>query len=277
MILTERAYAKINLFLDVTGRREDGYHEIVTLMHSVSLCDRIRINASFSDKRSIVIRSNNKSLKNDESNLIYKSALKYMLKFDINAKIKIDLRKIIPIGAGLGGGSSDAAAMLRAMNRIFKRADEGQLLSIAAEIGSDVPFCLVGGCALCSGRGEKIEPARINISPYLVIAIGESRVSTPEAYAMLDEKYQDFKKYNEEKGFYASADAPLYYNIFQSVINNKEIEAIKAIMHQGGAENTLMSGSGPSVVGVFSSPRRASLVKRALKRKGFLAFRCILK
>jgi len=187
----EKANAKINLFLDVTSRREDGFHDIKSVMQSVSLCDYIKLNAELSEVIEISITTNLSDLPLDENNLVYKSAAKYLKHFDITAKIDIDLEKHIPVGAGLGGGSSDAAATLRALNKIFGLATQTELLSMAAELGSDVPFCLVGGTAICTGRGERMEKIQGN-NYNLVISIGNERVSTPKAYSMLDIKYSNF-------------------------------------------------------------------------------------
>lgn len=273
MTVCEKAYAKINLFLDVTGRREDGFHNIVSLMQSVSLCDEITLTAVRSDKTEIDIRSSDKTLEVNENNLIYKSAAKYLSFFDFSADIKIDLEKRIPIGAGLGGGSSDAAATLRAMNKIFGFATEDQLLRMASEIGSDVSFCLVGGSAVCTGRGEIVTPRKLNIDKDIVISIGNSRVSTPKAYSLLDEKFGDFSRHNEENTP-LNPDAPVCYNIFESVINNDEIQKIKEIIAENNASVTLMSGSGPSVFGIFENEYSAKSAKEELIQNGFSAYLC---
>lgn len=273
MTVCEKAYAKINLFLDVTGRRDDGYHDVDTLMCSVSLCDTICLTASPSDKISITIKSDAPGLKNDESNLIYRAALKYLSKFKKTADIRIGLTKRIPIGAGLGGGSSDAAATLRAMNKIFGLATKMQLLEMAAELGSDVPFCVDGISAFCSGRGEVVRHQEIKKQSNIVIAIGEDRVSTPKAYALLDDKFGDFKENNARKSFPDMGNFP-HYNIFESVIKLDDIDIIKKIMTEKGARRTLMSGSGPSVFGIFGNCIEAYFAKRALKKRGFLAFKC---
>ena len=272
MKVVVKAYAKINLFLDVTGRRQDGYHEVNTLMRSISLCDDIHLEARPSDKTTITIICNDSFLDTGESNLIYKAALKYLLKFKIFADIKVHLVKRIPIGAGLGGGSSDAAATLRAMNKIFALATKEQLLEIAAELGSDVPFCIDGGSAFCSGRGEIIRPEKITMPSYVVVSIGKDRVSTPTAYAMLDERYGDFARYNEEKNI---PDGEwIYYNIFEFVIKLDEIRDARRILMENGASHALMSGSGPAVFGCFDSFFDASSAKAALKKNGLLAFKC---
>ena len=278
MTVFEKAYAKINLFLDVTGRRDDGFHDIVTVMHSVSLYDEIKLTTMPSGVRHITITSSDPSLPVDESNLVFKSAKKYMSHYNINDNVEILLDKHIPIGAGLGGGSSDAAATLRALNRIYGCATKDQLYPIAAELGSDVPFCIDGGCATCTGRGENIHKFDCEFNRYfryIVIAIGEGRVSTPKAYALLDGKYGDFKAYNKNKSFPDSGSMP-FYNIFESVIKHDEIDKIKHIMLENGALQTLMSGSGPSVFGGFKNFFAASLAAKKLKEQGYSAYKCRL-
>ena len=273
MTVNEKAYAKINVFLDVVSRREDGFHDIISIMQSISLCDEIALTATKSNETVISIESNEESLDNGESNLIYKSAAKYLSEFNINATVNVKLIKRIPIGAGLGGGSSDAAATLRAMNRIFGLATEEHLLDMASNLGSDVPFCLLGGCALCKGRGEKLSAFSFRLPGNLVIAIGESRVSTPKAYALLDEKYGDFKQHLQDNQLSEKGCVPIY-NIFESVISSNEIDEIKRILTDFGAEFTLMSGSGPSVFGGFSDSSDAVEAKKQLEEQGYLAFVC---
>jgi 4-diphosphocytidyl-2-C-methyl-D-erythritol kinase len=278
MTVTEKAYAKINLFLDVTGRRDDGFHDVITVMHSVSLCDVIELTAIPSSEGHITITSSDPTLPTDDSNLIYKSARKFMSHFDINDNIEIRLDKRIPIGAGLGGGSSDAAATLRALNKIYRSATKEQMLQMAAELGSDVPFCIDGGCATCTGRGENVHKSDCNFKGYyryIVIAIGESRVSTPKAYGLLDEKYGDFQSYNKNKSLSDMRSIPIY-NIFESVIHYDEIDKIKEIMLDSGARDTLMSGSGQSVFGGFKNIFSASIAEKKLKKEGYSAYKCRL-
>ena len=284
MILTEMAFAKINLYLDVLGRREDGFHDILSVMHSVSLADTINVSAEASDVTEITLATNDSSLPVDESNIVYRAAGAYLSYFNIDAKVKVTIDKIIPIGAGLGGGSSDAAATLRALNRIFHRADKDQLLEIASALGSDVTFCLLGGLAVCVGRGEIVNQLPASEKRNFVIAIGESRVSTPKAYAALDEMYDNFeaaRNHDVHKNTHRIAnmlesdvlDIP-NYNIFENVIKTDEIEKIKEIMTKNGAERVLMSGSGPSVFGKFADSSHADDACRALVDSSYTAFVC---
>ena len=237
MTVCEKAYAKINLFLDVTARRDDGFHDILSVMHSVSLADLISVDADYSDETRILLSTDSSDLSPDSSNLAYKAAEKYLDYFGIKADVSIRLEKHIPIGAGLGGGSSDAAATLRALNRIFNKADTEQLIELASELGSDVPFCVVGGASVCVGRGETFNQLSTTQKFDFVIAIGEGRISTPKAYAALDELYNNFLSPRDPMVHsYAQRivdmmendafDIP-HYNVFEDVIKLDEISKIK--------------------------------------------------
>lgn len=270
MTVIEKAYAKINLFLDVTERRDDGFHNIVSIMQSVSLADTITLEAKKSNEKSICISCDDPELPIDQNNLIYKAAQKYLEYFGIDAEINVYLEKMIPVGAGLGGGSSDAAATLRALDKIFGLSWGDELLTIAAELGSDVPFCLIGGRAFCTGRGEKMEPITDYPINHFVISIGNEKISTPMAYRALDEKYNNF-------------DGSIYipkeydggvYNLFESVTIIDDIAKIKEMMIKNRAEYTLMSGSGPSVFGIFKNEKDAKEVAQILNSHGFVAHYC---
>ena len=285
MTVTEMAYAKINLYLDVLGRRDDGFHDILSVMHSVDLCDRVVLSADTSDKTKIKITTNIQSLPVDEGNIVYRAVRKYLSYFSIDAVVNVTLDKMIPIGAGLGGGSSDAAATLRAMNKIFGMADIDQLCLLASDLGSDVPFCLFGGLYLSGGRGEKLLRLEKFISDTFVIAIGEERVSTPRAYAELDNKYNNFANrdvddissmYRNMIADFANGDGEMVplYNIFEQVSHLDEIDEIKKIMSKNRAEYTLVSGSGPSVFGRFVEESDAEVACGELLDNGFTAFVC---
>ena len=184
----EMAYAKINLYLDCIGTRSDGFHEIKTIMHSLSLGDAVTVMVVSRDRQSIRMHlDGNRHLPTDSKNLAYSAAALFLERAAINADILIKLDKKIPISAGLAGGSSDAAATLRALNRLFGKCfTEKALLSMAAELGSDVPYCLLGGTALCEGRGERITRLDSSIKLHTVVAVDNEHISTPMAYRMLD-------------------------------------------------------------------------------------------
>ena len=282
--VTENAYAKINLYLDVTSRRADGFHTVKSVMHTVSLSDTVEITA-FSSEKTVLELSCLPSgvLMEDGDNLVLRAAKSYLEKAGIQARLKITLRKNIPLSAGLAGGSADAAATLRALNRLYENClSDDELLSLAAYLGSDVPFCLVGGTALCEGRGEMLTPIDNNASLHLVIAKGEEQISTPTAYAALDRDYEGFDggEYHGEEHLsellssLASGRAPTsLYNIFESVIEPtaQSITRIKSIMLECGALSVLMSGSGPSVFGIFEDTSRRTETIDALRSAGYFA------
>ena len=267
MTVKECAYAKVNLFLDVVARRDDGFHDIKSVMHSVSLSDYLTISAENSLETSVILTTNIPNLSVGEDNLICRAARSYLTCFGINAEVNINLEKHIPIGAGLGGGSTDAAATLRGLRRIFGLGSTEELLRICESLGSDVPFCFIGGTAVCTGRGERLEKCQSH-DYHFVIAIGEERVSTPKAYAALDKKYMNFAS----DGYTAREDVSALYNIFESVTDIDDVRNIKEILTKNGAESVLMSGSGPSVFGIFESETKAIVACDALKSAFYTAF-----
>ena len=283
----EKAYAKINLFLDVVSKREDGFHEIKTVMHTVSLCDEVTLFYTPSDKTNIRVSvDGNKFLPQDSRNLAYRAAQLYLDKCALTASVDIKLKKRIPVAAGLAGGSSDAAAVLRAMNKANRRLLTDKALSeLSAELGSDVPYCLMGKTALCEGRGEKMTRLPDVYLGYAVIAIADEFVSTPKAYAALDGVFSDFDGTvktggNEKFPILKSAinegeiDIKGLFNVFERAVlpDCPKATEIKAELLSLGAKAALMSGSGPSVFGIFDTLSKAELAKEALVKKGFGAF-----
>ena len=283
--VSEKAYAKINLFLDVSARRADGFHDIKTVMHSVSLADEVELEIEALDDRQVELITDSEDIPTDASNLAVRAALSYLEKSGVSARVRINLKKNIPVAAGLAGGSSDAAATLRAMNSILGKFSDTELLSLAASLGSDVPYCLVGGTALCEGRGEIITPIS-GVKPlYLVIAIGDARVSTPRAYGRLDEIFSDFdgsRPTGGDRYFDAlisaigsgKIDNLVLFNVFEEAVipTAPEISSIKSKLLKYGALGALMSGSGPSVFGIFDTENDAKSACDSLKSSGFSAF-----
>lgn len=277
-MITEKAYAKMNLFLNVTDRRPDGYHDIESVMHAVDLFDLVNVKVKESGNSIITVETDAAELSFSEKNLAYIAAEKYTTKYGIKDEIKITLDKKIPIGAGLAGGSSDAAATLRALDIIYKKSNTEELLSLALEIGSDVPFCLVGGTAHCLGRGEVITPLCVKDKLCFVVAIGNERISTPKAFAELDARYGENFPDNTEMCQEMLAAlcqgetiSPFLYNVFEEVTNICSVKQIKETMIKNGAERTLMSGSGPSVFGVFKTHTDAQNAAESLLSLGYFA------
>ena len=282
----EYANAKINLYLDVVAKREDGFHDIKTVMHSISLSDEITVTLTPAKNREVRIKlEGGRFLPTDSRNLAVKAALLYLERAGVNARVDIKMKKNIPVAAGLAGGSSDAAAVLRAMNKLHSRLfTDRALTAIAAELGSDVPYCLYGKTALCEGRGEIMTRLSTPLTLHLVVAIANEHVSTPKAYAALDEIYSNFDGsipsggdgcYDRllssiEKG--ELLDGALF-NVFEAATlpRCKGASKIKVRLLELGAAAALMSGSGPSVFGVFNTKSEAETAKEQLISEGFTA------
>ena len=278
MTVYERAYAKINLYLDVTGREPDGFHSLRSVMQTVGLYDAVSVEAAPASEPSVSISLRGRyRVPVGEGNLCHRAALAYMGAAALPMRVRISLDKHIPVAAGLGGGSADAAAVLRALNRITRRrlaAD--RLLAVAASLGSDVPFCLLGHTRLCEGRGERMQVLTPCPPLPTVIVPSTERVSTPSAYAALDGAYGGFGT-PAEHGDLSSMLAALaardpraviraLYNIFESVVlpdcplAAEHRERLLAL----GARAALMSGSGPTILGFFDTAEAAASAAAAL-------------
>ncbi len=283
----ETANAKINLYLDVIARRDDGFHDIKTVMHSISLADTVTVVYEPSRETDIKLYiSGNKFLPTDGRNLAVKAAQLFLARAGNTGAVKITLTKSIPIAAGLAGGSSDAAAVLRAMNRLFGKMFTDRALSLmGAELGSDIPYCLIGGTALCEGRGEIITRLPSDIRLYTVVAVADERMSTPVAYSALDGMYSDFDGSRKTGGdaHYArlieeisrgELDGGGLFNIFEEAVLPlcPRAAEIKAELLALGAYAAQMSGSGPSVFGLFKTEAAAYEACKCLTEKGITAF-----
>lgn len=269
------AYAKINLFLDITGRRDNGYHEIDGVMQTVDLSDNITLTVS--EGEGIEVICDSAYAPDGKENIVYRAAEKYLIANHIKAAVKIELVKNIPSPSGLGGGSADAAAVLRGLDRIYRRMSPEKLEEIALSIGSDVPFCICGGTQRVRGVGEILDELPPLKNCCIVVACGNETMSTPDAYRALDKKNggfygessggtADFSAFGEafERGDDFSAEM---YNIFESVTVEScpSVAHIKKLLTDHGALGALMSGSGPSVFGIFDSEEKAVLAAEKLK------------
>lgn len=278
------AYAKINLFLDITGRRENGYHEIDGVMQTVDLYDEIVLTVSHGE--GIEVICNSEFAPDGKENIVYRAAEKYLSANETQAAVKIELTKNIPSPAGMGGGSADAAAVLRGLNGIFRKMSAEELEELALSIGADVPFCVSGGTQRVRGVGEVLTALPDLKGCYIVVSCGKDEMPTPLAYRALDEKYcgfegenkggtKDFSEFSKalEKG---TGFASLMYNIFECVTVERcpSTLKIKEILAESNARGTLMSGSGPSAFGVFASENEARTAAEALAREGFFAKVC---
>ncbi|MBQ8357300.1 MAG: 4-(cytidine 5'-diphospho)-2-C-methyl-D-erythritol kinase [Clostridia bacterium] len=282
--LTIAANAKINLYLDVTGKRPDGYHDLVTVMQSISLADTLTFVRVAGEGIKL---DTGGVLPADDSNLICRAARAYFAKTGKPFGLAVKLDKKIPMQAGMGGGSADAAATLRALNAMDgNRLTAAELCEIGAGLGADVPFCVVGGTRLCKGIGEVMEPVPNRLNGTLVVAIGGEGVSTPRAFAALDDLHGDFRETAGDANPAALLDAmengdlhaaaPHFRNRFEEVIEpiRPAVGQIKEILRAQGAVAAMMSGTGPSVWGLFDTSAQAEQAKVALIQAGARAFVC---
>jgi len=285
--IKERANAKINLYLDVLSKREDGFHDIKTVMHSVNFGDEITVTAVPSEKTSVRVEViGARFLPLDNRNLAVRAAYLFLEKAKLTEEVTIKLVKRLPVAAGLAGGSSDAAAVLRAMNKIHSKLfTVPALTAISAELGSDVAYCLYGKTALCEGRGEKITKLPVKIKETFVIAIANERVHTPSAYKDLDNIYNGFplgtktageSKYpilldSLRKG---KIDPVGLFNVFEDAVLPvcQGAFKIKTELIRLGAKGALMSGSGPSVFGIFDNIEDAKAACYELRKMKFKAY-----
>lgn len=272
MTVAEKAYAKINLFLDVTGKRQDGFHELVSVMHSVGLADEVEVTAERAEYSCITLEMVNSDLPADERNLAYLAAESFLSETGIEANVRVKLEKHIPVCAGLGGGSSDAAAVLRALNTIFEKPlSPTALCSLGATLGSDVPFCILGGTRLCKGRGERLESYPMDPLTVVLCTPHAEKMATAEAYRLLDEAFEDYREQNDALhealfGFFAEDPILGMYNVFESVVLPRlpEADEIRAYFVEHGALGTLMSGSGSTVFALYEKEEEAEAVVRDL-------------
>lgn len=271
--------AKINLFLEITGRREDGYHTLDTLMHTVSLADTLCIDITRGEGNIKLAANGGMPIPTDEKNIAYRAAQKYMSAFEIKGyDISIVIDKKIPVSAGLGGGSTDGAGVLRALEDTFKIGDRETLDKIALWVGADVPFCMYGGCMRAGGIGEILSPvAEIPKDMFIVIARGKEGVNTAKAYADIDKLPAYTTKSademirrieNKDRSF-----TDLLFNRFEDsvIVDIPEIRFIKEELLKFGALSALMSGSGSAVYAFFEDKKNASAACENLISRGIFA------
>ncbi len=260
-----KAYGKINLGLDVLGRREDGYHEVRMLMQSVGLYDKIDL--YWKRTRGIELETNLFYLPVNENNLVYKAAKLLMEEFHINDGLSIRLKKFIPVSAGMAGGSSDAAAVLFGVNKMFNLGlSMKELMERGVKIGADVPYCIMRGTALSEGIGEILTPLPPVPQCQILIAKPGISVSTKFVYEHLDATNLSPADHPDIDAIIDAIKSHDIYGIADNLGNVLEkvtipeypvIAEIKNKMIQLGALNSLMSGSGPTVFGIFTNPRAA--------------------
>lgn len=272
MELREKAFAKLNFGLDVLRRMEDGYHEVLTVMQSISLCDEITLKLGGGE--SISARTNLRYLPKGEKNIAVRAALLFFETTGMPIQGgEIEIIKSIPVCAGMAGGSTDAAAVLRALNSAFSTGlSRPDLEEMAHKLGSDVPFCLTGGTVLCRGRGEIMTELPPMPKCWVVICKPPFPISTAELFAIID--CGKIKNRPDINGLIKAIEqgdveriARRIYNVFEAVLPPQcsEVGEIKAKLIDYGALGASMTGTGPSVFGLFKDPDTAGRAYEILK------------
>lgn len=269
-----KAYGKINLALDVVGKRADGYHEVRMVMQTVKIYDGIEVYVTDSGK--IEVETNLYFLPVNENNLVYKAAKLLMDEFNIKKGIFIKLQKVIPVAAGMAGGSADAASVLYGVNRLFNLGlSVKELMERGVKLGADIPYCIMRGTALSEGIGEKLTKLPPPPKAAILVARPSISVSTKLVYENLDlngiNKHPDIDRMVESiKNKDLQGIASNMENVLETVTIDKYpiIQDIKNIMKEKGAVNSLMSGSGPTTFGIYEDKKTAEGVKAYLRENG---------
>lgn len=266
-----RAMAKINLGLDVIKKRDDGYHEVRMIMQTIRMYDQIDIAGS--DRPGIQVKTNLPYLPSNENNLVYKAAKLLMDEFHIKKGLDIRLRKVIPVAAGLGGGSSDAAAVMVGVNRMFHlNLSLEELAERGKAIGADVPYCILRGTALAEGIGEILTQLPPMPPCHILVAKPGINVSTKNVYKSL--RADEIKNHPDIDGIIDAIREDSLAGVTARMANVLEdvtvreypvIDEIKQLMMGRGALSAMMSGSGPSVFGIFDDRRKAEHAYRQLQ------------
>lgn len=273
MVLNYKAYAKVNLGLDVLRKRDDGYHDVKMIMQTVNLYDRLTIEDKL--ESGIEITANLGFIPCNEDNLIYKAAKLLMDEFDVSNGVKIHLDKHIPVAAGMAGGSTDAAATLIGVNKLFRLGlSKEELMLRGVKIGADVPYCVMRGTALSEGIGEVL--TKIDGMPQCHILIAKPPISVSTKFVYENLHANELKVHPDIDGMVEaikSSDLKLIASKMDNVLETvtvKEypvIDEIKIFMKENGALNSIMSGSGPTVFGLFDNKEIAQKAYSSLKSK----------
>lgn len=268
-MIYETAPAKINLTLDALFKRDDGFHEVEMIMTTIDLNDRLTLEQRRDDK--IVVEVEQNYVPSNSDNLAYKAAQLMKDHYQLKQGVTISIDKNIPVSAGLAGGSTDAAATMRGMNRLFKlNKPLEELCELGLTIGTDIPFCILGKTALCGGKGEKIEFLNKPPSAWVVVAKPDIGISSPDIFKKLDLSVSHDVYTNKCKSAIEAGD----YELLCESLSNRlepisskvcpEILKIKSNMLENGADGAVMSGSGPTVYGLTQKERQAKHVYNAV-------------
>ena len=267
-----KAYAKVNLSLDILGKRPNGYHDVEMIMQQITLYDKVDIKKTEKD---ITIHTDCYYVPSDPRNIAYKIAIDVLDKYKITSGVHIEIKKIIPVAAGLAGGSADAAAVIMGLNDLFGlKMTIQEMKDIAVKHGADIPFCIEGGAAVARGIGEELEiiPSLQNV--WMVLVKPPIGVSTQSVYKSL--VVDEIKNHPETNNLIEAMHKNDYryvannmYNVLEEITSKRYsiIGRIESKMREYGALGTMMSGSGPTVFGIFKNYKKAETASRHLKRK----------
>lgn len=270
MSIIEKAPAKINLGLDIVGKLEDGYHELSMIMVSVDLNDYVTL--SEIEGSDIIVESNNHRMPLNDKNDVFKAAQLVRERFSVKKGLLISLDKSIPICAGLGGGSTDAAAVIRGLNQLWQLdLTNEEMFTIGFEVGTDVPYCIEGGCAHVSGRGEVVRPLEETISSWVVLVKPDFGISTRTVFRDVD--CQTISRVDIQ-ALERAILSKNYGDMIEYMGNSLEdvtiarkplIQKIKDRMLKCGADVALMTGSGPTVFALCNTEKKADRVVNSMK------------
>ena len=270
-MVTVEANAKINLTLDILGKRPDGFHEVAMVMQSIGLHDTLTMEKTDGE---IALSINVPWLKADEKNLAWRAAELVRQEYGLKGGVRMELTKRIPIAAGLAGGSADAAAVLKGMNELYNlQMSEARLCELGARLGSDIPFCLMGGTMLATGRGEVL--TRLADMPETWVVLAKPRISVSTAWAYQNYDEQGAEKHPDNEAIRKAiargnrkAVAGLLCNVLESVTIKKYdvIADYKQMMLDKGAMASMMSGSGPTVFGLARNREQAEAIANVLRQ-----------
>jgi len=276
--LTLKAHAKLNLTLDILGKRDDGYHDIESVEQQISLHDVISVEPS----DDMIIKCDSKDIPKDSSNLCWKAAELIKNQFNINDNVKITIKKNIPVGAGLGGGSSDAAATLKALNTLWELGlSQDVLVNAAAKTGMDVPFSILGGTCLATQRGDIVKKIKPLPELSCIIVFPGFSVPTKDAYASLD--YDKTGKKNATRNLINQINNNDKNQIINSLHNDfeytvlqqyPEIKNIKELLKDAGANNPAMTGSGSAVFCLEDDKNKANSIYKQIHKTYKNSFLC---
>ncbi|MBU6137190.1 4-(cytidine 5'-diphospho)-2-C-methyl-D-erythritol kinase [Clostridium tertium] len=267
-----KAYAKVNISLDIVGKREDGYHLLEMIMQSIDLYDEIVIEKQ---KKEITIKCNKPYVPTDERNLAYKAAQLFIEKYNIDSGVNINIKKNIPVCAGLAGGSTDAATVLKIMNSLFNiNASDEELMILGLKLGADVPYCIKGGTALCKGIGEEVTALKGFKDKVIVLVKPPFGVSTNSVYQEFNiEKARNHPNTNLIIDAINNDNLKMVCDNMKNLLENvtlrkhKILINIKEEMRYNGAMGTMMSGSGPTVFAFFDDMLKAQRCFEKMKEK----------